>query len=205
MILSVNALSETSSGFSLLWLVEGLGGEASDTLSKDCRSSRRGVWSSSQLVPCRPLKSKAIDDASLKSTYKLSHSWVIVWIAVETNGTKCVLKRILIQDSGLEVLQTCLIHCPPHMLGSRNKREPPNLSSRAFRKRRFTILKEDPATYPHICFGPMTYMGTAITKQAMQCLPYGNTRSTIETIKKVINLNKLSCSQVFAAVLSWNL
>jgi hypothetical protein len=64
----------------------------------------------------------------------------------------------------------------------------------------FTILEEDPATYPHTCFSPVTYMGTVITKWATQCLPWVNTRDTIETIKEVINLlDKLSRSQVFAA------
>jgi hypothetical protein len=42
-------------------------------------------------------------------------------------------------------------------------------------------------------------MVTVITKWAMQCLPWVNMHSTIETIDEVINLlNKLSLSQVFA-------
>jgi len=51
-------------------------------------------------------KCKAINGTSLQSIYKLSHSWVIVRTTVQTNNTKCVLKGILIEVSGLKVLET---------------------------------------------------------------------------------------------------
>jgi hypothetical protein len=51
--------------------------------------------------------------------------------------------------------------------------------------------------YRHTAFGPVTYMGTVITKWATQCLRWVNTRSTIETTEYVINLNKRN--QVSAA------
>jgi hypothetical protein len=74
------------------------------------------------------------------------------------------------------------------MWGSSNMNEPPNLRRRGLMKGRFTIHEEEPATYPHTFFGPVTYMGTVITKQATQCIPWVNTRSTIETIEEVINI-----------------
>jgi hypothetical protein len=43
------------------------------------------------------------------------------------------------------------------------------------------------ATYPHTCFGPVTYMGIVITKWATLCLP-GSTHSTTETTEEVINV-----------------
>jgi hypothetical protein len=95
--------------------VEGFGEEVSGSLSNDHRLSRRTALLSSQLVP----QSKAIDDASLQGIYKLPHSWVIVTTAT-TNIPKCVLKRILVQISGVEALKTCLFHCPPYMLDSSN-------------------------------------------------------------------------------------
>jgi hypothetical protein len=61
------------------------------------------------------------------------------------------------------------------------------------------------ATYPRTCFSPVTYIRTAITMWAAQCLPCVNTHNTIETTKQVINLlNRLSHSQVSAALPSWN-
>jgi len=69
-------------------------------------------------------KSKAIDDTSLQSIYKLSHSWVIVRTTVQTNNTKCVLKGILIEVSGLKALETCLFQPPPHMPDSTNINQP---------------------------------------------------------------------------------
>jgi hypothetical protein len=52
----------------------------------------------------------------------------------------------------------------------------------------------------HTCLFSKIYMGTVITEWAMQCLPWGNTCSTIETIKEIVNLlNKRSCCQVFTA------
>ena len=72
-------------------------------------------------------KSKAIDDNSLQGIYKLTHSWVIVQTTVQTNNTKCVLKGILIEVSGLKVLETCLLQHPPYMLDSTNINQPPSL------------------------------------------------------------------------------
>ena len=60
-------------------------------------------------------KCKAIDVTSLQGMYKLSHSWVIVPTTVQTNNTKCVLKGILIEVSGLKVLETCLFQSTPYM------------------------------------------------------------------------------------------
>jgi hypothetical protein len=68
------------------------------------------------LVP----QSKAIDDASLQGIYKLPHSWVTVTTTVTTNISKCVLKGILIQISGMEALKTRVFHCPPHVLDNSN-------------------------------------------------------------------------------------
>jgi len=39
-----------------------------------------------------------------------------------------------------------------------------------------------PALYPHTCLGPVTYMGTAVTKWAIQCLAWGSTLHTVEAI-----------------------
>jgi hypothetical protein len=52
----------------------------------------------------------------------------------------------------------------------------------------FTIIEEDPSANPHTCFGPVTCMGTVITKWAMQCLLRVGTCSTIEAIGEFINL-----------------
>jgi hypothetical protein len=57
---------------------------------------------------------------SHQGIYKLSHSWVTVITAVTTNIAKCVLKKIMVQISGVEALKTCLFYCPPHMLDSNN-------------------------------------------------------------------------------------
>jgi len=69
-------------------------------------------------------KSKAIDYTSFQGIYKLSHCWVIVRTTVQTNNTKCVLKGILIEVSGLKVLETCLFQHPPHMPDSTNINQP---------------------------------------------------------------------------------
>jgi hypothetical protein len=47
-------------------------------------------------------------------------------------------------------------------------------------------------------------MMAVITKQAIQCLLWVNMCCTTETVKEFINLlDKLNCSQVFAAKPSW--
>jgi hypothetical protein len=64
----------------------------------------------------------------------------------------------------------------------------------------FTILKKDPAFYPHTCLGPVTYMGTVVTKWAMQCLAWDSMLHTVEAIKQFVDvLNKHSRRQVLAA------
>jgi hypothetical protein len=50
------------------------------------------------------------------------------------------------------------------------------------RKFRHLKVKEDPALYPHTCIGPVTYMGTVVTKWAMKCLAFGSTLHAVEAI-----------------------
>jgi len=76
----------------------------------------------------------------------------------------------LIQTTGVKTVKTCTFQHSPHMLDSTNTYNPPIMWCSRFLEGRFTILKEDPTLYPHTCLGPVTYMGTVVTKWAMQCL-----------------------------------
>jgi hypothetical protein len=62
--------------------VDGLGGEARDSLRKECRLSRSSVSSPSVSITQTCMR-KAVDGTSLQGIYKLSHSVVIVWIKVQ--------------------------------------------------------------------------------------------------------------------------
>jgi hypothetical protein len=64
----------------------------------------------------------------------------------------------------------------------------------------FTTLEEYSTVYPHTCLFPELYMGTVIAECAKQCFSLVSTRSTIETIKEIVNLlNKRSYCQIFTA------
>jgi hypothetical protein len=76
--------------------VKGLGGEASDALSKLRRSTRRVSPSSMQLMPRRPLKARPLVLLVFR-VYELCHVLIIFWTSVQTNSTRCVLKRVLIK------------------------------------------------------------------------------------------------------------
>jgi hypothetical protein len=67
-----------------------------------------------------------------------------------------------------------------------------------FLEGRFTILKEDPVLYPHICLGSMTYMRTDVSKQATQCLAWGSMLHCWSYQTDHV-LNKQSHEQVLAA------
>jgi hypothetical protein len=133
---------------------------------------------------------KSIDDTGLQASTNYP-TVGLLFEPVQTNNTKCVLKGILIQASGLKIVKTCTFQRSPHMLDSTNICNPPILLWSWFVEGRFTILKEDPALYPHTCLGPVTYMGTLVTKWAKQCLAW------VARFKQFVNIfNKHSHRQV---------
>jgi len=100
-------------------------------------------------------------------------------------NTKCVLQGILIHDLSLKLVRTCPFQYSPHMLDSTNINNPLILCCSLFLGDRFTILKEDPALYPHTGLRP-NYMRTVVTKWAMQCLASGSMLQTVESIRQFV-------------------
>ena len=99
---------------------------------------------------------------------------------------------------GLKIVKTCTFQRSPHMLDSTNICNPPTVWWSRFLTGRFIILKEDPALYPHTCLGPVTYMGTVVTKWAMPYLAWGSTLHTVEAVIQFVEtLNKHSRRQVY--------
>jgi len=52
---------------------------------------------------------------------------------------------------------------------------------------RFTILEEDPATYPSACLVPVTHMRTVTAKWAKQFFKWGRMLVAIKTVKQLID------------------
>jgi len=101
---------------------------------------------------------------------------------MQTKNTRCAVKGILIQALGLKTVKTCPFQHSPHMLDSTNITNSPILWWSRFLGGRITILKEDPALYPHTCLGLVTYMRTIVNNWATQCLAWGSTLHAVEAI-----------------------
>jgi hypothetical protein len=101
-------------------LIKGIGGEALGSLINDCILSRRVVPQSSQLVPCTFLKACPLMMLVFRASRNCPTVGLLLIPQYERIAPSVLSKGILIQVSGVKVLETRLFHCPPQVLGSSN-------------------------------------------------------------------------------------
>lgn len=177
--------------------VEWLSWEASDALSKEHSSSRRVVSSPWHLVPYRPPNARPF----MMLVFRTSAYCPTVRLSFEPQYKRKVA-NVFSGTSwfrGLMIVGTSFFNLPPHMLCS--SKEPRILQGGPRKAGLSSLMKIQRLT----CFCPATDIGTLVAAWTTQCLRRVNKRSTISTIEKVCGLlDKVSCSQIFAATPFWN-